>query len=110
MFMGEQCAVGVRAVHPAGFDRGELHPPGFGEHDAGAAEGGYGFGFIPNGLYRFADGRFRSSADLDAVEQHDHRAGGDDLFDSRHRSHCLAVRDPQGCPIARPKRVVPAEI
>ena len=57
LLLGEQCAVDVCAVHPAGFDRRELHPPGFGEYDAGAAEGGYGFGFLPDGLHRFADGQ-----------------------------------------------------
>ena len=57
LFVGEQCAMDICAVHPAGFDRRELHPPGLGEYDAGAAEGGYGFGLLPDGLHRSADGQ-----------------------------------------------------
>ena len=106
---GEQGAMGICAMHPAGFDRRQLHPPGLGEYDAGAAEGGHGFGLLVDGLHRFADGQPGAAVDLDALEQHHHRAGGDDLFDRRHSPHRLAVRDQKGCAAAGTERVTPAE-
>jgi len=100
LLFGEQGAVGVRAMHPAGFDRRELHPPGFGEYDAGTAEGGYRIGFLVDGLHWSADGQPGAAADLAAVGEHHPGAGGDDLRDRRHQPDRLAVRDQTGYSLA----------
>ena len=109
LFLGEQGAVDFRAVHPARLNRWQLPAPRIRQHDAGAAKGGYGFGILPDGLHRLADGCLGIAGDLDALEQHDHGVGGDDLFDCGYCPYRLAVCDQADGEAAGTKRAKPVE-